>query len=315
MKSWSRPLRGIVAVLLCLVAGMSEAATQEVGKIIAAIGTVNVVRVESGKSESLSVNSLIYLNDTIKTADDGRAKVLLSDDSILKVAPSSELQVSSMVAGTSEDKTVVNLLKGRLRSVIGKKLGPQASYEIRTAVAVAGVRGTDFEVMTVSGGQTAIRCFEGKVAVLNIGPGVTEMVLLTPNTFTTINTGKAPGKPQPIGPDESLPDKVGAGTGQQAREATEEDIEQLLAVAEEQLINAYEKLDLDETSDAGFFVFTDLGLEGGYVYIPIKKLAPYLDALINEQINGDVTDSQIDTITEPQLPGSDIQIDIGIPLP
>lgn len=304
---------GAMLILLLGMVGVGEA--QEVGKVVSAIGSVEVVRKETGNREGLAVNAAIFLNDTISTGSDGRAKVLLHDDSVLKVAPSSELLVSEMVAGANGDhSTVVNLLKGRLRSVIGKKLGPQASFEVHTDVAVAGVRGTDFEVVAGEGGATAIRCFEGSVVVFNMTAGTAETVVLTPNTYTTLSPGQAPTPPAPIEPGESLGEAAGGGDGQ-LREATTEEIEALLEAADANLIDLYNALELGEGTGAGQFVFNTLGLDGEYVYVPTEELLPLIEVLIEEQLGGDAAGGQTDTITSPQLPGQELQFDITIPLP
>ncbi len=116
------------------------------------VGIVNalkgkVLRFHKGETEpnTLESGSKIYLNDRIITAKSSKVQLIFRDDSVLTLGPESELIVEaesfSRVTGKRNSKFA--LLKGKVRSVVGKSFSKKGSkFEIHTQTAVAGVRGT-----------------------------------------------------------------------------------------------------------------------------------------------------------------------------
>lgn len=197
-----------LACILSLNPAWAEEAA--VGKAASVVGDADVVRGASGATLPLGFKDFVYLKDRIKTGVGSHVKILLNDNSILKVGPSSELLIDEMSIGQDEEsQSTIELIKGKIRSLIGKRLGAQSSFRIKTSVAVAGVRGTDFEVWARSGNETLVRCFQGKVAVSHSLEEVVGSVLLTPNTYTAVAGNAPPAAPEEIKPGEKIEDKAG----------------------------------------------------------------------------------------------------------
>lgn len=169
-----------------------------VGKLVLVRGMVILQRNGSKQTLRSAVGDSVYLNDRIITSKDGYARMHMRDDSILRIAPSSELAVTTQLLGPENSNTTINLLKGKLRAIVVHKLGAGDSFEVQTDIAVAGVRGTDFEV--IAGDTTEVRCFKGVVAITNTDTKITGSVLLTPQTYTKVALQSAPVKPQPLPP-------------------------------------------------------------------------------------------------------------------
>ena len=286
--------RYLVLLVLGLFAVSLQAATP-VAQAVAVSGGVTVVRSDGGTTEALTAKDMIYLNDLIKTDNKGRVKLLLSDDSLLKVSPASELRVSEMVVGPSdESSTTLNLLKGKLRSLVGKKLGANSRFEVHTSVAVAGVRGTDFEVLALD--HTLIRCFEGLVQSGNVNDEVPGTVLLMANTFTRVLPGQPPTPPEFIASSESIEGKAGVAGQEGGLEETR-------------------GLELDELDELGSELLDDEA-DSDFFEIDEGKEEPFISGeLLEEQLLGDVTNGQIDMVVEQPENGSRLPVDITIPEP
>ena len=109
----------------------------------------------------LSVNSAVEDGDTLVTEKKTYAKIRFSDDSELILRPNSQLKISQYhfdQASPKDDKAFFNLVKGGLRAVTGKigARGSRDSYRMTTETAVAGVRGTTYEIRICEGNCGAI---------------------------------------------------------------------------------------------------------------------------------------------------------------
>ncbi len=105
-----------------------------------------VVKIESGGGTSdAKVSSKVQVGDTIISGVDSRAKIVMSDRNILNISPNTKLKIEKYT-NTPTDKNVnLNLLEGKVRSKVEQKYDNKNSkFEVRTATAVAGVRGTEF---------------------------------------------------------------------------------------------------------------------------------------------------------------------------
>jgi len=200
----------IVCVFIALLcACFAWAEDKAVGKVATVVGDADVVRASSKLPLPLAFKDPVYLNDRIKTGVGSQVKILLNDNSILKVGPSSELLIDEMAIGQDEEsQSTIELIKGKIRSLIGKRLGSKSEFRIKTSVAVAGVRGTDFEVWAPSSKETLVRCFEGKVLVSHLLPEVEGNVMLTPNTYTEVEGKSPPSASEAIKPEEKIEDKA-----------------------------------------------------------------------------------------------------------
>jgi len=108
-------------------------------------GTVFVVR--NGEHQALGPGEAIYPMDTIVTADSGRAKLLLDDGSVLFVAGNSQVAVADYTVQYGYRMSGrFNALRGKVRFVVQKVEGLDASFTVQTKSARIEVTGTDFTV-------------------------------------------------------------------------------------------------------------------------------------------------------------------------
>ncbi len=132
-------------------------------------------------------------NDLVKTLRGGRARITLSDQSILSLGSQAELRV--VRHDTASQQTALQLGYGRLRAEVTRITRQGGSFELRTPTAVAGVIGTDFGADSSSVGTTTFVCISGAVQVSNIDPNIAGSVQCAPGMTTSVSTGKPPTPP------------------------------------------------------------------------------------------------------------------------
>jgi hypothetical protein len=107
----------------------------------------------------------VYWQDAINTGHLARARVALTDGSILNVGQDSNLRIVKHDAGTQQTELELNF--GRVRSQAVHLTKPGASFQIRTPTGVAGVVGTDF-FLSFENFMTRLQVFEGSVRFCNL---------------------------------------------------------------------------------------------------------------------------------------------------
>src|SRR5574337_1178074 len=157
-----------------------------VGKIIAidsgtAAQAVNIVRVGKNGYAKAKIGDALFAGDTVKTGHGVKARIELADKSIINIGSDSILQIKAhlFVPAEARRNYVFKSLKGVIRFIIAHTFKPgnngapavpwkDSNVTVETATAVAGVRGTDFVVSSITDGPAPvveIAVFEGLVRV------------------------------------------------------------------------------------------------------------------------------------------------------
>ncbi len=147
-----------LGVFLTLLA--ATAIAQDAGTVIFATSGVTAERVPP---VALVKGDSVRVQDTIVTEDSARAQLLMIDGAKIALRPGSRLKIEEYAFGTdtaaaasavttSGDRSVTSLLKGGFRTITGA-IGQQdqEDYEVRTAVGVLGIRGTDYSAVFCNG--------------------------------------------------------------------------------------------------------------------------------------------------------------------
>jgi hypothetical protein len=147
-----------LGVFLSLLA--ATAIAQDAGTVIFATSGVTAERVPP---VALVKGDTVRVQDTIVTGDSARAQLLMIDGAKIALRPGSRLKIEEYAFGTdtataasavstSGDRSVTSLLKGGFRTITGA-IGQQdkEDYEVRTAVGVLGIRGTDYSAVFCNG--------------------------------------------------------------------------------------------------------------------------------------------------------------------
>lgn len=142
----------------------------------------------------------VIWNDLIRTERGGRARITLTDQSILSLGSQSDLRIVKHDARSQQ--TALTMAYGRVRAEVAKVTRQGGSFELRTPTAVAGVIGTDFGVDSEPASGSTFVCISGLVQVSNSDPNIAGSVQCAPGMTTTVTPGKAPTIPANATPEQ-----------------------------------------------------------------------------------------------------------------
>ena len=150
----------MTAVIGAVALASPAEAADPIGKVVAAAGS------PTSSGRALSPGTPIFENDQLVTGK-GNVQILFVDDTKLVVGPNSSLVIDRflMRGGNRAQKFSVDALRGTFRFISGKSA--KNAYDIKTANATIGIRGTAFDFS--SGGETLVAVFEGGVRLCASG--------------------------------------------------------------------------------------------------------------------------------------------------
>jgi hypothetical protein len=159
----------ILAGALLAASALPAAASKPAGVVTLVQGSVSRLLDSAAKPAApaaLKVGDAVFADDRITTGANGRAALVLTDGTQLKLNYNTDIVLhAKTVAGKSNDRGIasIKILLGDLWSKITKK---KSIFEFETPSAVAAVKGSSGEV-SADAGQTCIQWSEGKLAVSN----------------------------------------------------------------------------------------------------------------------------------------------------
>ena len=143
-----RPLLALAAFCLTVLAPAAHAqdTPRVAGTIELADGNI-LLEGKDGSTRLPVVGENVYEGDTITTFANAEAHLHMADGAQFIVREDSKITLFEYVAdGGSEDRSLIDLAKGAMRSITGW-IGQfnRTKYRIRTPLVTIGVRGTDHE--------------------------------------------------------------------------------------------------------------------------------------------------------------------------
>ena len=122
--------------------------------------------------------------------------MVFSDKSILILSENTTLDVTEHVydPDNKKRKSLFKLYEGRVRAIVGQLFGASSRFEIETPVAVAGVKGTDFDTHHKQPCST-VYTSAGDVNARNVDPAVKDDVSVTDGYLTIVCEEKPPTAP------------------------------------------------------------------------------------------------------------------------
>ncbi|MGI9271095.1 MAG: FecR family protein [Woeseiaceae bacterium] len=187
--------RMLVLLTACTVTGTAHA--QEAGSVTFASGDVSA---ERQPAVALAKGDAVFSSDAVVTGSASRAQLTMSDGAKIAIRPDSRIVIDEYVfaaansagtaVSTSDDSSVISLVKGGFRSITGAigKDNPQ-NYEVRTAVGVLGIRGTNFAVLLCGDCNSAPGVPPGAVVPLGLYIMVDEGRIVFRNEIASIEVG------------------------------------------------------------------------------------------------------------------------------
>lgn len=113
-------------------------------------GSVTLIDPVAGTS-ALRAGQTVFEGQTLTTREDGEVHIATIDGAVIALRPNSSLRIEAYRANrNADDRIHLALVKGALRSITGwvARLR-QDAYQLRTATATIGVRGTDHETIDI----------------------------------------------------------------------------------------------------------------------------------------------------------------------
>lgn len=141
----------LLATVLGLL-GSANAFSQEAGKLVLAVGSVEVER--QGQRMPLKRGDAVQAGDLIVVGERSNAQVRFSDASLIALRAGSQFRIEAYryAEGRNDARMEVTLVKGGLRAVTGL-IGRQQpdAFSTRTPTATVGIRGTHFALRHCEG--------------------------------------------------------------------------------------------------------------------------------------------------------------------
>ncbi|MGB9823249.1 FecR family protein, partial [Thermodesulfovibrio sp.] len=132
------------SLIICLLF-ISLVHAEEVGKITALQGKVDILRAGKLPAVPAKINEPVYLNDIIRTKTDSRAEIVFRDGTVVKIAPRSRVDISEYFTDGESLRVTINVPRGKVGAAVAEKSiekikgSPKANrFEIKTPIAVAG---------------------------------------------------------------------------------------------------------------------------------------------------------------------------------
>lgn len=186
-------MRKKIPVLLsffCVLTLSVDLFAASVARIADLKGEVWIAQTGQGRKNGV-LGQELFLKDTIETGPDGAIKILFVDDTLLILKENSKTLITQFLYNPdkAQRQTVLDVSRGKIRTLVGKFFGEDQAVEIKTPTAVAGIRGTDVGAV-VEAKKTEFYCFDGKVATFNID-NPSSVVTLIQGTAIEILEGRA----------------------------------------------------------------------------------------------------------------------------
>ncbi len=196
----TRRLIVLLIIHVLLGSGFALAQSPYIGQVSALQGQATVQHAGNPQAEPLMLQQQVFPQDVIKTLAASKIKLLLMDGTELSLGAQGVMTLSKLVyAPHQTHQGIIGVVQGIFRAVT-PKLVPHTNFEVRTATAVAAVRGTTW-LGEVTAQSTAIVVQEGTVAVTHANPRVRGSAVLQPGQGTDVIGQRPPTAPKPWKPE------------------------------------------------------------------------------------------------------------------
>lgn len=190
-----------------LVIAFPVFAAQSFGVLMVVKGSVKILKKDDTSTDA-RISSKVFPEDTVITGKDSRAKIVMSDRNIINVLPETKLRIDQYINNEKEKNVRLSLIQGKVRNNVEQKYDNEKNrFEVKTATAVAGVRGTQFITsFDKQTNKTEIVTLKGEVAFQGLDATsnkLTEPVVVKKGeTSQNQEAGAPPATPTRIDPIE-----------------------------------------------------------------------------------------------------------------
>ncbi|MFZ6774909.1 FecR domain-containing protein [Undibacterium sp. SXout7W] len=149
-------------------------------RVIAMAGS-STIKPLNGSEAPLNLGAVLKEGAQITTGKNGFLTLALPDDSRISIPSNSQVSLDKLrkTKYTSSPRTEIGLLQGKIESRVSSLESNKGRFEVRSPLAIAGVRGTHFRV-GVNDNGIVNEVLTGGVAVAKNTAKKTNTLLLTP---------------------------------------------------------------------------------------------------------------------------------------
>lgn len=181
----------LIPVFWALLSAPPSVPPKAVAVLGDSVGPVSLRR--GGKAYGMKPGTPLYATDVVETGEEGKARILLKDDSVLSLGPRSRASLERFALSEGARGFTIKVFFGRFKMTVAKWLPGPTEGEVQTPTSVAGVRGT---VLWGDTDLDAVCSLEGEVHLVS-RKGAPEGVDLAGGTCAT---GMKGGKTAPLKP-------------------------------------------------------------------------------------------------------------------
>lgn len=166
--------------------------------ILRCTGEVLMKKPAATEWTKVQLRTILEQGDQLRTGSASAALMKLSNGSVVKVTPNTELAMDKLDEPVGRTTlTQLNLSLGRVYNNVRRSIEGESTFEVHTANAVAAVRGTLWSVAT-TGNQDYVSVLTGNVQVRAAG----SEVLVTEGKETLVRRLKPPERPRAMSEEE-----------------------------------------------------------------------------------------------------------------
>ena len=138
-----------IATAVLMLGAQALAQNVPAGKVLAVAGSASLER--AGQQLALQVGSAVESGDILAVGDKSTLQVRFTDESVVALRANSQFKIENYTfsKNADSDRSLMGLLKGGMRTItglIGK--ANNKNYQVQTATATIGIRGTHFTVVS-----------------------------------------------------------------------------------------------------------------------------------------------------------------------
>ena len=176
--------------------------TQDVSAKVASIsGTPQLVTPDS-KILVLNKGDLVLPGQTVVTSKDEYVHLIYPDHKHTRIGPQSEMTLVYLMRLTDDNlKAQFSLKKGRITHSIQQKLKANEHFDTRTAIAITGIRGTEFRLKVEGNETNIVETLKGQVVVGAAG----KQLVLDKGKGSKVKKGAPPSPPRNLPEIPDLP--------------------------------------------------------------------------------------------------------------
>jgi hypothetical protein len=155
---------GLLLAASVSAASAAAASPATVGRIVAQSGAVTIERA-AGPKVAAQRGDFVAQGDVVATGAQGSVRLLMRDKSVLALTANSRLRFTAYEVRPEQKsrRARLTVLAGRLWAMVTEAVHPEASYEVESGNAVAGVRGTELVFDVDPTGSSSVVVLHGEV--------------------------------------------------------------------------------------------------------------------------------------------------------